>query len=87
MAQLAKIDRRKLLYKDQNGWQPIHEAARAGHVEIIKLLLDHEVDLNARTHDGKGGSPLNVAINSLGSKHPVAEYLTSIGALNIEPEL
>jgi prolyl 4-hydroxylase len=87
MAQLAKNDRKKLVYKDRNGWQPIHEAARAGHVEIIKLLLDHNVDLNARTHDGKGGSPLNVAVNSLGTKHPVAEYLTSIGALNIEPEL
>jgi len=88
MRELAKTDRSKLEYKDRNGWQPIHEAARAGHVKIIELLvLEHNIDVNARTHDGKGGSPLNVAISSLGAEHPVAEYLESIGALDIGPEL
>jgi hypothetical protein len=84
---LAKTNKNALLKTDSNGWQPIHEAARGGHVEVIALLLQHDADINARTHGGKGGSPLNVAIESLSAKHPVARFLLENGAENIEPEL
>jgi prolyl 4-hydroxylase len=87
LKKLATTDRKMLHSKDGNGWQPIHEAARAGHVEIVELLLKHNADINARTHGGKGGSPLNVAVNTLSANHPVSKFLMENGALNIEPEL
>ena len=87
LAAIAKKNRKLLHAKDANGWQPIHEAARGGHLEVVQLLLEHDVDINARTHGGKGGSPLNVAIESLSENHPVAKFLSENGAINIEPEL
>lgn len=87
LKKLAKKDTKKLHEQDGNGWQPIHEAARAGHVDIISLLLKHNADINARTNDGKGGSPLNVAINTLSMKHPVSKFLVEQGAANLEPDL
>ena len=30
--------------KDQNGWSPLHEAARGGHVEVVKWLLQRGLD-------------------------------------------
>jgi prolyl 4-hydroxylase len=47
---------------DGNGWLPIHEAARSGNVEIIKILLDHGADIDARTDYGEGHSTLNIAL-------------------------
>ena len=87
MKKLASTDKKMLHSKDGNGWQPIHEAARAGHIHIVELLLEHDVDINARTHGGKGGSPLNVAVNTLSLKHPISQFLIDNGAVNIEPEL
>jgi len=88
LTKLAQTDQGKALHhKDSNGWQPIHEAARAGHTEAVKFLIEFGVDINARTHGGKGGSPLNVAISALSKNHPVAKLLMDQGALNIEPEL
>jgi len=26
--------------KDANGWTPLHEGARAGHEDVVKLLVD-----------------------------------------------
>jgi len=37
---------------DENGWYPVHEAARTGHLEIIKVLLDAGADVNVRTNFG-----------------------------------
>lgn len=87
LTKLAKTNRKMLEVKDKNGWQPIHEAARAGHIEVIALLLKHDIDINARTHNGKGGSPLNVAVNTLSEKHPISRFLIDNGASNIEPDL
>jgi prolyl 4-hydroxylase len=87
LAAIAKKNRKMLHAKDTNGWQPIHEAARAGHLEVVQMLLEHDVDINARTHGGKGASPLYVAIESLSESHPVAKFLLENGAINIEPEL
>lgn len=87
LLELAAKDNTKLHHKDRNGWAPIHEAARAGHIDVITLLLENGADMNVRTHGGKGGSPLNVAINSLSKKHPVSQFLRDLGAENIEPEL
>ena len=32
---------------------PLMEAASAGHVEIVKLLLSHNADVNAQSSSGK----------------------------------
>lgn len=87
ISKLATEDERSLHRQDRNGWQPIHEAARAGHAEAVQMLVGLGVDINARTHNGTGGTPLNIAITSLSEKHPVSQYLISRGALNIGPEL
>jgi ankyrin repeat protein len=30
---------------DKNGWSPLHEAARAGHIEMVKYLYERDVDI------------------------------------------
>lgn len=63
---------------DRNGWQPIHEAVRAGHTKMVKLLISHGADMGAKTENG--GSPLWWAKRSLPRGHPTINYLESIGA-------
>jgi ankyrin repeat protein len=31
--------------KDLNGWTPLHEAARGGHVEVVTWLLQRGLDM------------------------------------------
>jgi hypothetical protein len=71
---------------DRNGWKPIHEAARAGRSEIIQFLIDtHGVDVNERTNQGNGGSPLYWAEQS-GDVETI-KLLKSHGAKSYKPEL
>jgi prolyl 4-hydroxylase len=71
-----------------NGWQPIHEAARAGNKEVVELLIKHGVQKDARTgHREDGCSPLNIAMRSLDADHEVVLFLMSIGAQNFSEEL
>jgi hypothetical protein len=72
---------------DENGWQPLHEAARAGHLDVVQLLLEHGAPINHRTNYGKGGSALFYALEQHGEDHPVVQLLQSVGAEVIEPEL
>jgi ankyrin repeat protein len=39
--------------KQQNGWTPLNAAARFGHREAVKLLLERVVDHTAATNDDK----------------------------------
>jgi ankyrin repeat protein len=87
LAKLAAENKRLLHFKDKNGWQPIHEAARAGHRDVVEFLVGKGVDINARAHDGEGDTPLDLAINALGSDHPVSQYLLSLGARGYRREL
>jgi len=89
LAKVAKKDRKALKKADQNGWQPIHEAARAGHVDAIKYLVEkHGADFNARTgKDGKGMSVLNLAMEHHEEGHPVISFLRSVGAKDYAQEL
>ena len=32
--------------KDSNGWLPIHEAARGGHLHVVQLLVEFGADIN-----------------------------------------
>lgn len=87
LERLAAEDQRLLHAKDRNGWQPIHEAARAGHKDAIEFLIKQGADVNSRTHNGAGVTPLNIAINAHSEDHPVSQYLLGLGAVNLGPEL
>jgi hypothetical protein len=84
---LRTLDKRKLKHKDRNGWEPIHEASRAGHKHVLEYLVQNGADVNVRTHGGTGPTPLNLAKEFLGKNHPVTEYLESLGAVDVGPEL
>lgn len=73
--------------RDENGWTPLHEGARGGHTEIVKFLHEHGGELNARTSSGAGGTPLWWAKRVHGDSHPVVDFLESVGALSLGPEL
>lgn len=56
--------------KDMNGWQPLHEAARGGHLDILKLLLEIDDNGDGNLHHNsertvrRRGNKLKVDINS-----------------------
>lgn len=82
---LAKTSRNLLHKKDENGWQPIHEAARGGHKDVLKVLVEeHGVDKNARTgHVGEGGSVLNIARQFWPEDSAIVQYLLNLSAEDI----
>jgi len=43
----------------QGGWRPLHQAARHGPIELVRLLLDHGADPTAHSDDGM--TPLAMA--------------------------
>jgi hypothetical protein len=73
---------------DNIGWRPIHEAARAGNIVGIQLLINSGVDLTSRTgRKGNGGTALWWAIQRFGEDHSAVQLLRYHGALEIAPEL
>ena len=78
-------DKALALAKDSNGWEPIHEASRGGHQEAVQVLLAAGADVNARTNFGDGGTPLYLAQEEGHSE--LADWLESLGAISIGPEL
>jgi prolyl 4-hydroxylase len=87
LTQLAAENHRALTAKDRNGWSPIHESVRGGHLEALDFLVNNGADVNERTHHGTGVTPLNIALHTHDEDHPVTRYLKDMGALNIGPEL
>ena len=73
--------------KDANGWTPLHEGARGGHVDVVKLLIEKGANINERTMEGKGETPLYWSIAENGEDHPVSQMLMELGGLNIGPDL
>lgn len=73
--------------KDSNGWTPLHEGARGGHEEVVKLLVDRGANINERTRNGTGETPLYWSIKENGEDHPVSQLLVSLGGLSIGPDL
>lgn len=58
LAQAVEKDKSIIHAEDENGWKPIHEASRGGHTEVVEFLYKHGADVNARTSEGAGGTPL-----------------------------
>ena len=73
--------------KDKNGWTPLHEASRGGHVEAAKFLLEKGADINDRFLNGQGGTALFLAGQYHGKDSEIYKYLESVGGLWLEPEL
>jgi ankyrin repeat protein len=85
LKQLAKENPIALLEQDRNGWRPIHEAARGGQADVVEYLLKNGADVNERTNDGRGATPLWWAENVFDDDHAVINALRRHGAVNIGP--
>jgi len=49
LQELAKVDPRLMHYADENGWTPLHEAVRSGHVDVVQFLIDAGAGINDHT--------------------------------------
>lgn len=47
--------------RDSEGWAPLHIVCLHGYAGIVRLLLDHGADVNARTATEHGNTPLHLA--------------------------
>lgn len=83
LKRIAKNNHILLHIPDVNGWTPLHEASRAGHTNIVEFLLRQGVDVNVRTHEGRGESALYLAIRALGKDHPVVHILNQYGGKEV----
>mmetsp|Transcript_56410 Transcript_56410/g.132298 ORF Transcript_56410/g.132298 Transcript_56410/m.132298 type:complete len:164 (+) Transcript_56410:168-659(+) len=64
---------------DEHGWAPLHFSAAAGRVELCRLLLDFDADVNATLPDLS--TPLMLAAEE--AHMPVAQLLLERGALTL----
>ncbi len=78
LVRIAEFEEDYLHSKDENGWQPIHEAVRSGHENVIMFLLDYDADLNAITDSGH--SVLDIALIEWKGDESYIEWLESLGA-------
>lgn len=70
--------------RDKNGWSALHEAARIGATDIVKLLVGAGAHIDARTgRRANGESVLALAKRLHGSDHSVVHHLVAQGAREI----
>jgi len=73
--------------RDGSGWSPIHEAARAGNVCGVQLLISAGADVSSRTgRGGRGGTALWWAMQRYGEDHDVVKLLRAHDAPEIGPD-
>ena len=48
----------KLIWSDQEGWTPVHDAAAAGHRDIINLFVEQGISLSETTNDGANAADI-----------------------------
>ena len=83
LRQALQIKPEFVTHKDDNGWEPLHEAAFRGHLEALHLLLhEYNVDVNTRTQNG--ATALWWA-RKLPKDHPVVTTLKAAGGISIGP--
>lgn len=71
-----EADRHALTSPETRKWHSIHFACRYGHLKIVKILIDLEINIEIRT--GFGLTPLHVACEF--GKFEIVKYLLSLGA-------
>jgi hypothetical protein len=79
---IASKSKSSLHQADENGWQPLHEAARSGHKDAAELLIKHGVDKDVRT-GRQGSSPLNIALQFHDEDSAIVEFFRNLGAKDI----
>ncbi|EJK60789.1 hypothetical protein THAOC_18800 [Thalassiosira oceanica] len=99
------MEARKFRQPDRNGWQPIHEAARSGQLDVLCLLLEVDVvtredtaevayrrragmlqvNVNARTNDNRGYTPLRLVEEHQGIDSECCELLCQVGGVSLGP--
>lgn len=82
----AQARPRGLLERDDNGWQPIHEAVRNGRLDIVKFLIEHGASANDKTELPGGDRskkilPIELALELLGPDHEVTKFLWQVTKL------
>jgi len=87
LKKICEADEGMLHHEDRNGWQPIHEAARAGNVEILHYIIEQGGDVSHHANQGDGPSPLKVAKNNLSKGHPAIDLLIKHTRLHRRREL
>merc|ERR1712190_385167 len=50
---IAKYKKSSLFQKDVNGWSPMFEASRGGHIEVMKFLMYHGQDITQENRAGQ----------------------------------
>mmetsp|Transcript_302 Transcript_302/g.571 ORF Transcript_302/g.571 Transcript_302/m.571 type:complete len:488 (-) Transcript_302:1111-2574(-) len=83
---IEKENSDSLFTADGNGWTALHEAVRGGHIQVAQYLIDKGLDINFRTHNGTGGSPLWWAKHLHGKDHKMVKFLEGKGAVEIAPD-
>mmetsp|Transcript_17549 Transcript_17549/g.27524 ORF Transcript_17549/g.27524 Transcript_17549/m.27524 type:complete len:488 (-) Transcript_17549:1642-3105(-) len=83
---LEKENSDSIFYVDENGWTALHEAVRGGHIHVAEYLIKKGLDINFRTHNDTGGSPLWWAKKIHGNDAEMVFYLESKGAKLIAPD-
>ena len=58
---------------DNNGWQPIHEAIRGSHLNVIQFLIEQQVDIFARTNNGD--TPISLARQFCNDNEDIVELI------------
>jgi hypothetical protein len=67
-----KSSEKGLWVRDQHGWQPLHEAIRAGHAQLVEFLLEQREESEVLTPD-----PLAIARRFLPPGHEIIDMLLS----------
>jgi len=79
LQEIAEKDPTLLFQKDENLWQPIHEAARSGNLAILEYLVAQGADINARTYFNQ--TVLDAALYfTKDETHPLIQKLRELGA-------
>ena len=86
LKEIAQKNRSELFKKDRNGWRPLHEAARGGQYEVVEYLLKEGAQINERTNDDVGASPLWWAERKPEQNKKVIEILKKYGAISLPPK-
>ena len=77
LQELAEIDNGSVFnYADNNGWTPLHEAARSLNLAIVKFMIENGADVTVRNVEDS--TALDLAIIYGGDNHPVAAFLRDL---------